>query len=331
MTQLELQAIEVPSEVLGKYPIEAERTQILGGGLVNCTYLVEGQGKKIILQKLGDVVHPELIADADIYTRHLASDGWEAPLLIKTDSGDNFCEDEIGNKWRGLHHIESDITTPAKPDNKTLEKMGIMLARWHRTMAWLDYEPTYGIPHFHEIEYYAQRLYENTGELPSLESNRVASEILEAYRKLPPFPQSPSLLVHGDPKLNNMLFRDGKPLTLVDFDTVMEGPAWVDIGDMLRSLLAKDISSGLPIDKSKVDSVAEGYFDAARPGIRLANFVENSVLATKHISLELAMRYLIDINDDYYFNWDPKAYDSRHDNHLTRGKLMWRLFSSLDN
>jgi Ser/Thr protein kinase RdoA (MazF antagonist) len=324
------QSPEVPVAVLDCFDIVPERIRSLGGGLVNVTYLVETQNRKMVIQKLGDAIQPELIQDAEIYATHLADAGWESPVPMPTNNGEDFIKDEQGNSWRGLHYIESDTDSPTELNHAILEKMGTLLARWHSTMAWLDYTPKYTMPNFHDIEFYAQKLSQNRLQLPSKPANILAGEILDAYKSLEPLPKSPFQLIHGDPKLANVLFREGKPITLIDFDTVMLGSVWLDIGDMLRSSLSIDAVNGQTPDPTKIEILCTGYYDAARPGIRLADFIDKSVLGAKQISLELAIRYLNDIVDEYYFNWDANRFNSRHDSHLARAMTYHNLAINLN-
>jgi hypothetical protein len=72
-----------------------------------------------------------------------------------------------------------------------------------------------------------------------------------------------------------------------------------------------------------------GYFDAAKPGIRLKAFTERSLQAAAGISLELAMRYLNDIACEDYFSWDETAYASRNDHHMEKVKLYQNIAKSL--
>lgn len=331
MTNLEelTTTTDIPTEVLQGYAVSPNRISVLGGGLVNCTYLVEDEDRQIIIQRLGSAIQPESIDDTDVYTLHLEQDGWDSPRIQSTVEGNKYFEDNSGNIWRGQRYIESDDSAPSEFDNSTLESMGTLLARWHRTMLWLDYTPKHGIQQFHNTAFYAQKLYGLIEKLPSDESAQLASTILESYEQLPPMPKSPSQLIHGDPKIDNILFRNGKPRTLIDLDTVMHGPIWIDIGDMLRSVLKRDISAGAEIDPGKIESTVIGYFNAARPGISLSETVDKSTIATKHIALELAMRYLNDISDDCYFSWDELKFTSRHDNHLERANLQFELFKNL--
>ena len=61
----------------------------------------------------------------------------------------------------------------------------------------------------------------------------LAEEILAAAATIRPLPPSPDRVVHGDPKINNILFEaDGKTgLCLVDLDTLGRMPLPLELGD----------------------------------------------------------------------------------------------------
>ena len=326
MTTIEQPALnrqcDIPTKIAEHFSISLERSRRLGGGLVNVTYLAESTDTelRLIIQKIGNVIEPELAQDLPVYTRHLAQAGWECSTPIHI----NEAVDNEGSVWRGMPYIESDEYPPQTIDVDTAGDIGELLARWHSTMQWLDYEPRFRIPNFHNTSHHARSLFYNTDELPG-NTQELARSVLNSHAELTPLPNAPTQLIHGDPKIENFLFRNGKPFTLIDLDTVMRGPVWFDVGDLLRSVASKDLRQSKEVDQDKINCLIEGYFNAARPGMSLADFADFSKLATQHISLELAMRYLNDIVDATYFSWDDKEYASRTENHTARASVYKNL------
>jgi hypothetical protein len=109
----------------------------------------------------------------------------------------------------------------------------------------------------------------------------------------------------------------------------MHGSIWHDIGDTLRSIASKNYKKHRAINYDQLEIYMTGYFDAARPGIRLEAFTQHSLQAAASISTELAIRYLNDIVSEDYFSWDETTYVSRHDHHMEKVKLYKTIAKSL--
>lgn len=88
--------------------------------------------------------------------------------------------------------------------------------------------------------------------------------------------------IHGDTKADNIIF--GNTLAIIDFDTAMRGYAFVDFGDMLRSVT----SNGF--DMENVRAAVRGFFEGVGD---LLTREEISSLAsgTRLIITELMERY----------------------------------------
>lgn len=321
--------VQLPLEVVDAYDILPDRTQRLGGGLVNFTYLVETSEQKLVLQRVAHSTPPESTSDFDTYTQHLGAAGWNVPRLQPTLAGAPHFYDESNQLWRSMSHIECDEISPETLSTATLEQMGVLLARWHKTMAWLDHAPAYQIPYFHDTDHHLGQLRDKVNFLPNEECTLLAEQTLYAYHTLPPLPASPYQLVHGDPKMGNMLFRNGKPFTFIDLDTVLAAPIWVDMGDMLRSTIKLSKEKQQITVAENIAAVAAGYFDVAVPGVRLRTFTEKAVVATQRISLELIARYLNDIVDAHYFTWDDKTFVDRAQHHYAKAIPLWHNYQEL--
>ncbi len=103
-------------------------------------------------------------------------------------------------------------------------------------------------------------------------------------------------LVHGDCKVNNLLFEQDadEVAAVIDLDTVMRGHwAW-DFGDLARSAAA----AGSRFDLHRFAAVAEGFV----AGSGLAPDLQPLLLAPRYVTLMLAVRFLTDhLQGDRYF------------------------------
>ena len=194
--------------------------------------------------------------------------GWEVPQPQYASNGKAYTTDLQGSVWRRSSFIESDGKIPETCTTGLVTATASLLGKWHRDMASSNYEPVFALPHFHDTEYYAEQLRAIRPKLPA-ETAVLADEFLQRYADLPALPNVPAQLIHGDPKLDNMLYRAGKPFTLIDFDTVMRGSTWLDVGDLLRSLAGKRQREGGALDKSELAMFSEAYYFAAQPDATL--------------------------------------------------------------
>lgn len=320
----------IPADVAEAYGVHPNRIAKLGSGLVNLTFAAEASAGNIALQQLAPDTPPEAIDDFIVYTEHLHTNGWLVPQLQPTADGQNYYRDQSGRLWRGMDLIPCDDDMPnntASPH--VLNTAGALLAHWHQSMSSLDYQPKYQVPHMHDTGYHLQKLEGYLDQLPD-RSQKLAEKALGVYAKLDLLPESPSQLIHGDPKLANMLFSGGRPFTLIDFDTVMRGSSWLDIGDMLRSVLKENLRTDTRPASEVVKTVASSYRNTVGATNSLYEFIHTASQATKQITLELTARYLNDIVEQNYFTWDKHKFDSRASNHLARALDQWKVFEKLE-
>jgi len=162
-------------------------------------------------------------------------------------------------------------------------------------------------------------------------ARRMAAQTLADYDILGIIPDQVSSpqLIHADPRTGNMLFREGKPFTVIDFDTYMVDSIWVDLGDMLRSL-CEDVAEGRDgtLSPEDIRRVVDGYREAAEVGHDPDEFFKWAISAGKRITLELTARFL---NDTVipYFAPDPERYATREEFDRERAELQHRVFNNL--
>lgn len=311
----------IPFDVLEAYELGGEiRIERLGGGLVNEAILVSSSDNKSVFRKLSPLLDPSLLTDTTVIGDHLYERGWEAPRNLPTTNGDLYVKDGLGSIWHRMNFIGSDGRTPAAIQPSLSSQVGELLGGWHITMRELDYVPQFSMPHFHDTAWQAHKTEMLIGCLPDNDSRAMAKEFICAYRRLPTVIDQPPQIIHGDPKLDNMLFRDGTPFTLIDFDTIMYDQPWTDVGDFLRSLTGKLMgSAGV---EPAIDDFIKSYHESGEVAITRAEAIDCSLYATARIALELGMRYLCDIVDgDKYFSWNRDTFSSRRDNHYHKANL----------
>ena len=106
-------------------------------------------------------------------------------------------------------------------------------------------------------------------------------------------------VIHGDCKVNNLLFaaeRDAV-VAILDLDTLMAAPWWLDFGDLVRSAVWDKAGE---FQAEFYDALALGYF-AGRGALRAAE-LNAALRAPLHLGFMLSVRFLDDhLRGDKYF------------------------------
>ncbi len=281
----------------------------LGRGLINDSWLVTASRKRGVLQRINRQVFPDparIMANIAAVARHLAARPecrLELPTLIPSRSGENFVR--VGDDfWRLWHYLPA--TTLERVDGPDIAfRLGWSLGHLHRLLAEIDPTVLYDtLPGFHVTSSY---LYAFDRALtawrdvfpPALERacdfvqhRRQRATVLERA-------DLPLRVVHGDPKLDNVLFDSEslKPLAWVDLDTLKPGLWLWDIGDCVRSACG---GQGR-LDLSLTAALLKGWLAEAGRWLTAA---EIALLpeAIWLLPFELGLRFLTDhLQGDRYF------------------------------
>ena len=235
----------------------------LGNGRINDTYLVGlvPPAKSFVLQRINSQVfpHPERVMQNLLaFTRHASQKlpslelpddrHWEIPQVLQATDGRPFSYDRTGQLWRAISFIENSTTVDAIHTPAQAQEVGIALGIFHSLLSDLPGDRLSDtLPGFHITPQYLQqfdavvsgglsvRQEEEIADcLRFVEERRSGIDILEAAKASGELQLRP---IHGDPKVNNILFdrHTGQAISLVDLDTVKPGLVQYDIGDCLRS------------------------------------------------------------------------------------------------
>ncbi|MBM4291077.1 MAG: hypothetical protein FJ138_06205 [Deltaproteobacteria bacterium] len=335
-------------EALRRYGLEGGRARRLTEGLIHRTYLLEtpagapagatgeGEGaRRLILQGLHPQLSaPETLEDYAAVTRHLAARGYGGPRLLPTLDG-ALSALTATRRWRLSTFVEG-CTLPHIEDEAQARLGGRALAEFHEVMSDLAHE--FRSPHpGHDTRGHARRLREAL-DAPAPDPARAAAVARVAPRArqllaaldgafLPD--DLPRTVVHGDPKVTNLRFSEGRA-TLIDLDTCGRHSRLVDIGDAIRSWCdlgregARGVEEGEPVfSLSRCAALLEGYLSASGPLAPL----ERAWLPRcgRAITLELAARFARDYIEDCYFAFDAARFENRRAHNLHRVEAMWRL------
>ncbi|MCP5199425.1 MAG: phosphotransferase [Gammaproteobacteria bacterium] len=304
-------------------------------GLINLTVRVTASnGRRYALQRLHPVFGDAVNRNLARVTAHLRARGMLTPELVPTATG---APDVVlpDGRWRLLTWIDGRafdaLRTPAQA-----RAAGQLLGRFHAALADFTGEIERDRPPVHDLERHLANLAQAIAAHPyhRLADNVavLAAEVEAAVTALGPLPVMRPRLVHGDPKISNVLFdADGRDaLCLIDLDTLARMPVVLELGDALRSWCnpgAEDAPTAR-IDLERMAAAMAGY-ETGAPG--LLDAVERGavVAATLAIHVELAARFLADALDERYFGWDSARYPGRGEHNLARARGQLRAAASL--
>ena len=267
--------------------------RVLADGHINDTYVV---GERHILQR----INRSVFADPTAVMRNLATalahtGGHLLVAPIPSCDGRSFALDADGDCWRLFPRLAS-RSFATLPD-AFLEAAGAAFGGLLATFA--DFEGTLEpvIPGFHDLEHYlahlddAPRSREVSAELRQIDALRTTFE-----------PSAERRVIHGDCKINNLLFhpRESAVLAIIDLDTLMFGdPAW-DFGDLVRSTFAgsEEANAAAALSLQRFERLCRGFLAAFGD----VDDVDRYAAAPAYMSFMLAVRFLADhLRGDAYF------------------------------
>ena len=276
----------------------------LGDGLLHQSFHVRAGGSDYVLQRVNEVFSPEIQDNIGRVTRHLAMRGvCSVTLLTTLDGADSILIGEQG-RWRLMPHLGG-VSFKQIQSNAQAHSAGAFVGRFHAALSNFD-EPLapMGIS-YRDTSLYLSALRRS---LRSHQDHRLWEEvsplgdrIIEAFDELGPNVDTSECVIHGDLKLQNLLFESVDPpgrdlaFALVDMDTLMRAPLWVEWGDAWRSWCnpneedTESVRFSIPIFEASLRGFLEGL------GRDLSDAEQRSlVTAPERITLELCMRYAAD-------------------------------------
>ena len=198
----------IPDAVREAFGITSNATATrIPSGLINLSWLIASPDKKIVLQRLHEIFPAQVNEKIDGVTKFLASREFKTTRLVLTVN--NELQFSFGgHDWRALSYVEG-TTHQALRDTTQTRSAARLLARFHELMG--DYPRVASLPNasVHNVATHQENLKKallvHAGHRNYSEITEVASEILRLIKTLKPIPTFPTLVIHGDPKINNIL------------------------------------------------------------------------------------------------------------------------------
>ncbi|ADH84930.1 phosphotransferase enzyme family protein [Desulfurivibrio alkaliphilus] len=329
-----------------------------GTGLINDTYLIRCRaGEDFLLQRLNPEVFPQptkLLDNIRRISSHLSNKARTTKLapgqpilhLLPTREGADCCYDRENDCWRALNFIGESRVLPRITSEAQAQGAGLALGRFQALVN--DFPPAElydPLPTLH-VTPCALRAYDQLAAAyhgsgaggpkaeisfchDFIERRRHTAAVLEQARARGILPER---VIHGDPKLANILFAQysDHPLALIDLDTVKPGLTQYDVGDCLRSCCNRAGENPANPDEVEFDldlarALLTGYLEEMRALLTYSDF-SYFYDAARLISFELGIRFFSDYLDgNRYF----KVTDPEHNLH--RALTQFRLTASIED
>ena len=310
---------------------------------------------RFVHQRLNDRVFqdiPALMHNVGVVTRHLArsgsgsasgsgsGDGLTALKLVPARDGSDYVVAK-GTPWRTYHFVEGTRSYDHPKGAEMAHAAALAFGDFQIKLSTLPAtELRQTIPNFFNSEARLAQLDDacRRDPLGRRADVRPELEFVEARRaELSVFEDAlrsgriPRRVIHGDTKLNNVLFdiETGQPRCIVDLDTCMPGYSLFDFGDLVRFTAATSDEDERELDRVGVDvslyeALREGYLEKAS-GFLNAYEVEHMALAARVVTLTIGMRFLADhLLGDEYFKIDREGHN------LDRARVQLRMVAAME-
>jgi Ser/Thr protein kinase RdoA (MazF antagonist) len=328
--------IEPPEAILENWDLDPSSVERLPGGHINSSFGVRRHGgSACVLQHVNPIFPPEVNDDIDAVTTHLAGKGLTTPRVLRDRAGRRHVAADRGF-WRLMTRIEGETRETVRTDREAFEAARV-LGEFHDALSDFDRPLGQQRPGVHDLAKHLATLRRTLDDFRQHQAFAdvipVAERILALAEKHGATHDTPPRLVHGDPKISNVIFERGDTplgaghaICLIDLDTIARMPIAVELGDALRSWCnpAGEDSPEAHFEITRFDAAIEGYAGAAGTWLTVDEW-RDVPGATLGIAIELAARFAADALAESYFGWDPARFESASRHNLARARAQLAL------
>lgn len=331
--------------------------QPFGSGNINDTYLVKLNSpaeQHFVLQRINTQVFRQpqrVMQNICCFTEHVQQRlqssplpqacRWEVPRVLRTESGEDHWRAADGTYWRAISYIDNAQTFDTIQDIHHAREIGTALGRFHDLVSDLPPEQLSDtLEGFHITPDYLQQYEAVVAQIDLPESPEVSygqqficdrKDWVNVLEQAKAAGKLPLRLMHGDPKINNVMIdtRTGQAISLIDLDTVKPGLVHYDIGDCLRSScnpLGEETEDWQAVyfDPELSRAILEGYFSQARSFLSPLD-CDYLYDAMRLLAFELGLRFFTDyLAGNVYFKVKSP------DHNLRRALVQFKLTESIE-
>ena len=285
-------------EALAHWPQAPKTARPLAAGHINDTFIVGGQ--RYILQRLNRAVFQNPRAVMGNLAKVVAHEGGTLlPAPLPSKNGKPFAELPNGDVWRLFPWVPS-RTFETLPD-ELLAAAGAAFGGFLQRFADFPHRLEPVIEGFHDLGHVLTR-FDAAPRQAGIDAETARVDALRTAFT----PGKATRVIHGDCKINNLLFHPAKPevVAVIDLDTVMLGdPAW-DFGDLVRSAFigTEETAPAQTLSPRRFERLCQGFAQAYGADFGAGDDVARYATAPAYMSFMLAVRFLTDhMEGDRYF------------------------------
>ncbi|MBQ3219361.1 MAG: aminoglycoside phosphotransferase family protein [Clostridia bacterium] len=326
-----------------------------GEGHINETYLaVVDNGKKVnyILQRINDKIFPveklmnniRLVTEFNrkkIVERGGNPDREALSLIYTKDEKSYYYDKKSGGYFRVYVFITDAISYQVVEKPEHFYYSAVAFGNFASLLKEFDATQLFEvIPDFHNTK---KRFNDFSNSLKADKLNRakdVKAEIEFVLKReeycgriveLLKSGEMPTKVTHNDTKLNNVMLdsESGKPVAVIDLDTIMPGSICYDFGDSIRfgcnpaSEDEKDLSK-VNFDLNLFEQYTKGYLQALGESVTKVE-KENLAFGAILMTYECGMRFLTD-----YLDGDVYFHVKRDGHNLDRARTQFKLVEDME-
>jgi len=354
---------EVPQEIISAFeqytpglpPHSAGKITVepISHGLINRSYKISCELKtSFLLQQINKTVFPK---PEDVHENYILISqyaefemtGLRLPYPRYYSDTDSLFVDANGNYWRAFEFIENSFSVNIAKDPLQAKATAKAFAKFTASFENFNYDNLkIVIPDFHNLSFRYKQFEEALGgeyyermpkalplanELKQRERYKHFYELINESES-----EFPKRVMHHDAKIGNILFSktNGKVICPVDFDTVMPGYFFSDIGDMIRSMACNHDENSIEFDKLSIrksyyEAIIQGYLSVMKKYFTDAEkkYIHYAGLIMIYMQ---ALRFLTDyLNGDIYYQ--IKYSEQNFDRAVNQVRLLKNLEEFLHN
>ncbi len=306
--------------------------------------------RRYLHQRMNDTVFRDvagLMTNIERVTEHvrkkIAAEGstWFRTLRLVPARGGGTSFAHSSGPWRTYRFIENTESFDQCRDEEQAHETALAFGRFQRWLADLDVGHLgETIPLFfstpHRLRQFEEALARDAAgrasaaraEIEFARARAAMAGVIEEHLAAGRFPRR---VVHGDTKLNNVLFdRDsGRAVAIVDLDTCMPAYSLYDFGDLVRFTAATSAEDETDLERAGMDlglyrALVEGYLEGAGDFLT-AQEVELMPFSARLVTFTIGLRFLADfLAGDVYFN------TTRPGQNLDRARVQFRMVREME-
>jgi len=344
--------------IIEKFAVNGEITvaQNYGNGHINDTkYVVVDDGTRkteYILQKINknvfkkpDELMDNYVAVTEFLRKIIIEKGGdpdrETLNAIKSKDGKNYVIDENGDYWRLILFIKDSMSFDLVERPEQFYDSAVAFGNFQYLLKNYPADTlNETIVNFHNTPDRYRQLMEaierdSVGRVANVKAEiefaKARKDFTETLERAHKEGRLPLKVTHNDTKLNNILFdrNTGKPLCIIDLDTIMPGYSVNDFGDSIRfgattALEDETDLSKVNFDINLYELYVKGFIEGAKGGLTEGE-LELLPIGAIMMTLECGMRFLTDhLSGDTYFRI------SRENHNLDRARNQFKLVSDME-